>query len=137
VGLALANAVVVAGYTVVDGLGVRRSASPVAYTAWVFVLTAVPLVLWAALTRRERLALNVRLRWRAGLAGGLCTLASYAIALWAMTRAPIAAVAALRETSILFGVALGGLFLRERLGPARVVAVAAVAAGVIALRLAG
>jgi drug/metabolite transporter (DMT)-like permease len=137
VGLALSSAVVVASYTVVDGLGARRSGSPVAYTAWVFVLTALPLVLWAALTRRDRLAAHLRARWRAGLAGGACTLASYAIALWAMTRAPIAPVAALRETSILFGVVVAGLFLRERLGPPRVLAAGAVAAGVIALRLAG
>lgn len=68
------------------------------------------------------------------LIGGLCTLGSYGIALWAMTRAPVALVAALRESSILFGAALGAWLLGERFGPLRWVAVLMVAGSVAAMR---
>jgi drug/metabolite transporter (DMT)-like permease len=68
--------------------------------------------------------------------GGVTTLGSYGIALWAMTLAPVAAIAALRETSILFATAIAVLLLRERVGPARLSAVALVACGAITMRLA-
>lgn len=136
VALALANALVIAGYTLVDGLGVRASGHALSYTLWVFVLSAalfLPVVAWR---RPGALAAHLRGRWRIALGGGLCTLGSYAFALWAMTQAPIAAVAALRETSILFGVTLAAFALRERPGLARLAGAAAVAAGAAALRLA-
>ncbi len=75
-------------------------------------------------------------RWHFGLLGGACTLGSYALAFWAMTRAPIAAVAALRETSILFGMALAALVLKERLGWPRHAAAMVIACGAVTLRLA-
>jgi drug/metabolite transporter (DMT)-like permease len=136
-GFALANAVVIAAYTCVDGLGVRLSGNAPAYTASVFLLDVPPLVAIAVWRRsRARVFAHVAARWRWGLGGGLATAASYGLSLWAMTRAPVAAVAALRETSILFGVALAALVLGERFGPARCAAAASVVAGAIALRLA-
>jgi drug/metabolite transporter (DMT)-like permease len=78
----------------------------------------------------------LRRNWRLGLIGGAGTLASYGIALWAMTRAPVAVVAALRETAILFGAAIAALWFRERLSAARIVAIALIAAGAAVLRLA-
>ena len=74
--------------------------------------------------------------WRLGLVGGVGNLGSYGLALWAMTQAPVAMVAALRETSILFGMAIAGLVLRERIGPARLAAAALIVAGAASLRLA-
>jgi drug/metabolite transporter (DMT)-like permease len=74
--------------------------------------------------------------WRLGLLGGACTLVSYGLALWAMTAAPVAVIAALRETSILFGTAISGLLLGERVGAARLAAVMMIAAGAAVLRLA-
>ena len=73
--------------------------------------------------------------WLRVLAGSAFTLGSYAIVLWAMTRAPVALVAVLRETSVLFAAALGALFLGERLTRLRLVATGAVLAGLVALRL--
>ncbi|MCC7283405.1 MAG: EamA family transporter, partial [Acetobacteraceae bacterium] len=73
--------------------------------------------------------------WHVGLGGGMCTLGSYALALWAMTRAPIAMVSALRETSILFGVALAALLLHERPGGVRLAGVGLIVLGAAALRL--
>jgi drug/metabolite transporter (DMT)-like permease len=134
--LALLNAVVIATYTVTDGAGVRLSGHAPAYTIWVFFLTALPLLAWAAVRRPADLAANFRGRWAVALGGGACTLGSYGLALWAMTQAPIAAVSALRETSILFGLALGVLVLKERAEPVRIAAGAGIALGVVTLRLA-
>ncbi|MET0855204.1 MAG: EamA family transporter, partial [Telluria sp.] len=70
------------------------------------------------------------------LVGGACSLGSYSLAVWAMTKAPVATVAALRETSILFAVAIAMLVLREKVGAKRLAAIALVAFGAVAMRLA-
>jgi drug/metabolite transporter (DMT)-like permease len=75
-------------------------------------------------------------RWKLALAGTAASFGSYAIALWAMTQAPVATVAALRETSVLFAAALGTLWLKEGFGPLRAAGTLVVVAGVMALRLA-
>ena len=73
--------------------------------------------------------------WRRGLIGGAASLGAYGIVLWAMTRAPVAAVAALRETSVLFAALIGAAFLKERLGLRRLAGAASVVAGIAALKL--
>ena len=134
--LAVLNAGVIATYTLIDGAGVRVSGSAAAYSMWLFLLNAVPLVGWALLARRRRLLAYATRNWRLGLAGGLGNLGSYGLALWAMTGAPVATVAALRETSILFGLAIAGLVLHERIGPGRLACAAVIVAGAASLRLA-
>lgn len=134
--LALLNAVVIAAYTLIDGTGVRRSGAPVAYSFWIFLLTAVPLAAWALVARRPALGGYVRRNLVFALVGGGGTLASYGLSLWAMTRAPVAPVAALRESSILFGALISGLLLKERVGAARLGAACLIAAGVATLRFA-
>lgn len=134
--LALLNAGVIAAYTVTDGAGVRLSGHAPAYTMWVFVGTALPLLAFAAARRPADLAAHVRRRWAVAIGGGACTLGSYALALWAMTKAPVAAVSALRESSILFALALGAFALKEPVRPARLVAGAGIVLGVAVLRLA-
>jgi drug/metabolite transporter (DMT)-like permease len=136
VAFALANALVIASYTLCDGFGVRRSGAPVGYTLWIFLATAAPVTAWAFWRRGRVLAGQLARRWRDGIVGGLGTMISYGAALWAMTLAPVAMVAALRETSILFATAISALVLRERVGPARIMAVALIALGAAALRLA-
>jgi drug/metabolite transporter (DMT)-like permease len=137
VAFALANAVVIAGYTVIDGLGVRRSGAPAAYTLWIFLVSGPPLAAWALRTRDSAaLGEYVRRNWHFGLIGGAGTLASYGLALWAMTVAPIAVVAALRETSILFGAIISGWLLKEHVGLARLAAACTIALGAAVLRLA-
>lgn len=133
--VALLNAVVIASYTLVDGTGIRRSGASAGYILWLFFLTGLPLLAWVLLVRRAAFAQYVRRHWRLGLVGGLGSLASYGIALWAMTRAPVAVVAALRETSIFFGTAIAALVLRERLGARRIASVCAIALGAVVLRL--
>ncbi|QJD89348.1 EamA family transporter [Duganella dendranthematis] len=133
-GYALLNAAVIATYTMIDAVGVRRSGTPAGYTMWLFVLTAVLLLLCSA-NRWAELPAYARRHARVLLLGGGGTLASYGLALWAMTLAPVAAVAALRETSILFAAVIAAVFLRERLAPGRIVAVSLIACGAIVMRL--
>lgn len=136
VALALSNAVVIAGYTLIDGVGVRRSGAAASYTLWIFLITGLVLVGWALLTRPRTSIRYFAANWRRGIVGGFGTVLSYGLALWAMTAAPVAVIAALRETSILFGAGLSGLVLKERMGWVRILAVGIIAAGAVGLRLA-
>jgi drug/metabolite transporter (DMT)-like permease len=134
---ALGNAAIIASYTLVDGIGARLSGQSVAYTLWLSLLTAIPLLAWTAWNRPAAFAGYFKARWMVALGGGFCTLASYGLALWAMTRAPVATTAALRETSILFGMLISAGFLKERVGLPRMAAGAVIALGAAALRLPG
>jgi len=136
---AFANAGIIAVYTVVDGLGVRSSGDALRYVLILFVLDGwpYPLMVWwrrGSAGRREILR-YARRRWPLAALGGAASIGSYAIALWAMTRAPVASVAALRETSVLFAALLGTWLLKEKFGLQRAVGTAVVVAGVMALRL--
>jgi drug/metabolite transporter (DMT)-like permease len=136
VGLALLNAVVIAAYTLIDGAGVRRSMAPAAYAAWLFLLTAIPLTGWVIAKKGTLFRRYAAKHFRIGIIGGLGSCASYGLALWAMTQAPVAIVAALRETSILFATVIAALVLKERVSPQRVIAACVIAAGAAVLRLA-
>lgn len=132
---ALGNSAVIASYTLVDGQGTRLSASPIAYSLWLFVLTAFPLAALAVMRHGGGVWHHMRRRWAPGAIGGFLTIASYTIVLWAMTRAPIAAVAALRETSVVFAALIGSVLLKEQMGRPRVAGAIVVACGIAALRL--
>jgi drug/metabolite transporter (DMT)-like permease len=132
---ALANATIIAAYTVVDGSGARASGNAAAYVAWLIFLEGIPFVVWV-IARRGRPALAyLRGSMRNGLVGGACSLAAYGIVLWAMTRAPIAAIAALRETSVLFAALMGSIWLKEGFAWRRLAGAASVVAGIAALKL--
>jgi len=132
------NAVIIALYTVVDGQGVRTSGDAPRYVAWLFVLSSGPyplLVWWRRGTQgRRAIVAYARGRWPRSALGALASIGSYAVALWAMTRAPVASIAALRETSVLFASLLGTLLLNERFGLQRMAGAAVIVAGVMALR---
>ncbi|HVJ72875.1 MAG TPA: EamA family transporter [Casimicrobiaceae bacterium] len=134
-GWALANALIIALYTLVDGAGTRASGSAAGYVCWLIFLEGLPYLAWIYATRGPSALDYLRPRWRRGIAGGAASLAAYGIALWAMTRAPVAVVAALREVSVLFAAAIGALVLKEGFGWRRMAGAAAVVAGVAALRL--
>ncbi|HBR1031004.1 TPA: EamA family transporter [Klebsiella quasipneumoniae subsp. similipneumoniae] len=134
--LALINACFIAGYTLVDGTGVRLAGSALGYTLWTFFMNGFCLLSWAMMTRRAEASRYLRLHWRKGILGGIGTMGSYGLALWAMTQAPLAVVAALRETSILFGALIAFIVLKEQLMPLRIFAACGIAAGAILLRLA-
>ncbi len=131
---ALGTSVFIAAYTIVDGLGVRLSGSAAGYTAAAFVGDTILFSTIVLGWRGRRLLASIGQQWQKGvLAGGLSYI-SYLVALWAMTLAPIAAVAALRETSILFALVLGSFWLKEALTPSRIIAAFLILAGAAALR---
>jgi drug/metabolite transporter (DMT)-like permease len=133
-GFGLLNAVVIVAYTIVDGLGARAAQNAWSYVLWMFFLNMFPLLAVGFLSNAEALlAVSVRGCLK-GLIGGLCSVCAYGLVLWAMTYAPIALVAALRETSVLFGTALGALILKERFGYARWFAAALITAGAVAMK---
>lgn len=133
-GFGLLNAVVIVAYTIVDGLGARAAQNAWSYVLWMFFLNMFPLLAVGFMTNAGTLlAVSVR-GWLKGLVGGLCSVCAYGLALWAMTYAPIALVAALRETSVLFGTALGALMLKERFGYARWFSAALITAGAVAMK---
>ena len=130
---ALLSAVFIAAYTVTDGVGSRLAGSAVSYLVWLFLLTGLATAGVILAWRRALFGACWR-QHRSLLAGGLLSLAAYGICLWAMTRAPIALVAALRETSVLFGALLAMTWLREGRRPERLGAAAVVVAGIALLR---
>ena len=131
---ACGNAVVIACYTLVDGVGVRLSGSAVSYTLWLFFLDAWGILAIAWWQRGNSVLSHLRRRWAPALAGSVLTLGSYGIVLWAMTVASIPAVAALRETSVIFAAALGSLVLKEQMGRWRIAGAALVGLGAASLR---
>jgi drug/metabolite transporter (DMT)-like permease len=135
VGFALFTAVTICAYSVVDGVGARHAASANAYSVALFAATG-PVMAVYALARRGRGVITAMARhWHVGLAGGTLQLGAYGIAIWAMTVAPIAIVAALRETSVLFGALIATVFLKEPLRAGRVAAALMIVAGLTLMRL--
>ncbi len=136
VAFALANAVIIAVYTVVDGLGVRTADHALQYVAILFLLDGWPFGLLLLLRRGPAVAWPyARARAPMAFLGAAASLGSYGIALWAMTHAPVAVVAALRETAVLFAALIGVIFLKEIFTLRRLVGTAAIVCGVMALRL--
>ena len=140
IAFALGNAVIIAIYTVIDAKGARASGNALQYVVTLFLPDGWPFA-FIVLARRGRAAqpyirAYARQRWPVALGGALASLGSYGIALWAMTQAPVATVAALRETSVLFAALLGAWLLKESFTRRRVVGTLTIVAGVMALRLA-
>jgi drug/metabolite transporter (DMT)-like permease len=132
---ALANAVVIGAYTLIDAAGARASGAPVAYTFWFFVANGVVIFGLGAFQRGRALPAYFARHWLRALVGGACALGAYSIALWAMTRAPVALVAVLRETSVIFAAVIGAVAFKEKMTRRRLAATGAVLLGLICLRL--
>lgn len=135
--IALANACVIATYTMVDGYGARIADNPVSYTFWISVFPPVPLYLYAFTKRGvTEVVTHVRRNWWRAIIGGGGSVAAYSLALWAMTKAPVAMVAALRETSILFALLISIFIFREQASKWRYAAGLTIACGALVLKLA-
>lgn len=130
---ALLTGLSIAAYTVVDGLGVRRTSHPLPYIAWLFLLEGSVVALMALAVRGRAVAPALRTGWQMPAAGGIVSLLAYAIVVWAQTRSPLAQVAALRETSVVWGAIIGAVFFSERFGWRRVAAAVTVTLGIIML----
>jgi drug/metabolite transporter (DMT)-like permease len=132
--LALANAGIIASYTLIDGVGVRLSGNPASYGFWLFFLIGIPMVPLLLWRQATSIRAHLRVQWWRSTCGGILNVAVYIIVLWAMTQAPVAAVAALRETSVIFGALIGALLLKEPFGRHRVAGACLIVAGVALLR---
>jgi drug/metabolite transporter (DMT)-like permease len=134
VGAAVLTGLTIAAYTIVDGLGVRRAHDPWAYVALLFLLQGPALTAAAAFRRPASAWLDARTARRGLLAGVLCVIA-YGIVLWAQTRAPLAEVAAIRETSVVFAALIGVTAFGEKFGRKRIAAAVVIATGIVLISL--
>jgi drug/metabolite transporter (DMT)-like permease len=135
-GWALLTAATIVAYTVIDSIGARSAPSAWSYVAWLAAIEG-PVMFAIVLARHGRpLLAHARVRGLAPMGIGIASMGAYAIALWAMTRAPVALVAALRETSVLFALLFASWLLGERVGPLRWAGAASIVVGIVAIRAA-
>ena len=135
IGFALFTALTICAYSVVDGIGARLSANPNGYSVWLFIGIAMVMVPYALYRDGRDVIPAMQRFWMRGFAGGALQVLSYGIAIWAMTAAPIAIVATLRETSVLFGAAIAVVVLKEPLRAVRVMAACLIVCGLVLIRL--
>ena len=131
----LANAAVIVAYTLVDGQGVRFSGHPLSYTGWMFLGTGLVLLAITSAGQGQEMFKRMKKGWRRGLLGGGLSLASYSLVLWAMTQAPIALIAALRETSVVFAAIIAASVLKEPITRLRYVSIVTVTVGAVTMKL--
>ncbi len=135
VGFALLTALTICIYSVVDGIGARASHNPQSYVLLLLIGNALLLAPYALWRDGRDVIPAMRRFWLRGLVGGALTTLSYGIALWAMTLAPIAIVATLRETSVLFGAGIAVVVLKEPLRPVRIGSALLIVAGLVLIKM--
>jgi drug/metabolite transporter (DMT)-like permease len=135
VAFAILNALVIVAYTLVDAQGARLSGNAFSYTGWMLFLLALFFFIVIPAIEGRQVFYQMAKDWKKSIIGGACTFTSYAIALWAMTVAPVALVAALRETAIFFGTVLSVFILRERITWIRGLSILFIVAGAIAIKM--
>jgi drug/metabolite transporter (DMT)-like permease len=131
----LLTGITIAAYTLFDGLGGRAAGDVLGYIAWLFVFNAVPFSVLVAWRYRRRLGPALAACWRPAALGGALLVIAYGLVIWAMSLAPMAAVSALRETSVIIAALIGTRLLREPFGTRRVLAAGIVALGVVLLQV--
>lgn len=127
---AVATGLSIASYTVVDGVGVRNAGTPLGYIAWLMILEGVLIPAYALYTRRGALPAQLRPHAALGVLGAVLSLVAYGLVLWAQTRAALAPISALRESSIIVGAAIGAIFFKERFGAPRIAAAGLMVVGI-------
>jgi drug/metabolite transporter (DMT)-like permease len=132
---AVGTGLTIAAYTTVDGVGVRLSASPVGYIGWLMLLESLGVPMFALARRRDVLLKQPRRILLAGLTAGALSVLAYGLVLWAQTRGALAPIAALRETSVIFGAIIGTFVFREQFGRTRIAATVLVVAGIVLLNV--
>jgi len=132
---AVATGLTIAAYTIVDGVGVRLSASPVGYIGWLMLLESLCVPMFALVRRRDVLLKQPRRILLSGLAAGALSVLAYGLVLWAQTRGELAPIAALRETSVIFGAIIATLIFHEPFGRSRIAATVLVVAGILMLNI--
>jgi drug/metabolite transporter (DMT)-like permease len=132
---AIGTGLTIAAYTTVDGVGVRLSHSPVGYIGWLMLLESLGVPMFALIRRRDVLLKQRPRILLSGLAAGALSVLAYGLVLWAQTRGALAPIAALRETSVIFGAIIATLVFREPFGRTRIGATILVTAGIVLLNL--
>jgi drug/metabolite transporter (DMT)-like permease len=132
---AIGTGLTIAAYTTVDGVGVRLAHSPVGYIGWLMLLESLGVPMFALIRRRDVLLKQRPRILLSGLAAGALSVLAYGLVLWAQTRGALAPIAALRETSVIFGAIIATLVFREPFGRTRIAATILVAAGILVLNL--
>jgi drug/metabolite transporter (DMT)-like permease len=130
IGAALATGVSIAAYTVVDGLGVRASGTSLGYIAWLMAIEGLVIPAYALYRWRGETLSTLRPFAAVGFLGAALSVAAYGLVLWAQTRAELAPIAALRESSIIVGAAIGAVFFKERFGAPRIAAAGLLVVGI-------
>ncbi|MFE6172692.1 EamA family transporter [Streptomyces sp. NPDC056464] len=130
IGAALATGLSIAAYTVLDGLGVRASGSSLGYVAWLMVVEGLVIPAYAVWRWRGETVAVLRPFAALGLLGAALSVTAYALVLWAQTKAELAPIAALRESSIIVGAAIGAVFFKERFGLGRILAAGLLVVGI-------
>ncbi|OEJ97191.1 DMT family transporter [Streptomyces thermolilacinus] len=130
VAMAATTGVMIAVYTVVDGVGVREAGAALSYIAWLMLLDGLAIPAYAAATLRGALMPRLRPVLVPGLAGGALSVLSYGLVLWAQTRAPLAPVAVLREFSVIAGAVIAAFLFKERFGGPRIAAATLMVTGI-------
>lgn len=132
---AVGTGVAITSYTVIDGVGVRKSGASISYAAWLMLLHSPSMVAYAAHQHGRKLWSAMRPYWLLGCVGGVFSMVAYGLVLWAQARGTLASVAALRESSVIVGAVIGAVWFHERFGLPRVVATVLVATGIVLLNL--
>jgi drug/metabolite transporter (DMT)-like permease len=133
---ALVTGLWIAGYTMVDGFAVSQLGQVHSYVVWLFFLDGIIAAVWAYNYKPQVFVDSLRRYWFVAIGGGVMSMAAYWICLWAMTQAPVAMVAALRETSVLFGALLSTYMFKEVLGPKRWISAVLICVGLVLIKLA-
>ena len=131
----LFTSVLIATYTIVDGIGVRKAGNSLSYIVWLFVFEAVPIGTWLLLTRRRAWFQYMQSSVGSIIFGGVASSLAYGLVIFAMSLGAMGVVSSLRETSVIFAALIGTLFLGEPFGRQRVIAACLVAAGIIIMRV--
>lgn len=132
----LINALIIALYTWLDGMGVRQAGTAIGYTCWMFFFNSWGILAYTVWRRGGPTVLShARMHWRLSIAAALMSIGAYGIVLWAMTQAPIPAIAALREVSVVFAALMGSRWLHESMGRSRLMGAMLVGVGVMLIKM--
>ena len=123
-------------YTVIDAYGMRLAPHKFAFIAWFFVMEGFGITVMVSLIKRQNLKTRIAKDLKGGIMAGLLGLLTYTTALYAFSIAPIAGMAALRETSVIFGAILAALWLKESFGLRRIILAIILAIGLILMHTA-
>lgn len=133
---AVLTGIAIASYSIVDGLGVRASQSPLGYIGWLFLLECIPGVFFIVYRRKHLSGIQTKIL-TIGIGGGLLSAVAYGLAIYAKSLTSLGTVSAIRESSVIIAALIGVIWFKERPWQLRMVAATIVACGVILLAVGG